>query len=160
MKGIAPHFVTGGVAAALAAVLAAGTPALAASTRSHATDVAAKGKSAINSGNVEARIKTLHERLKIKPEQEAAFNNVAQVMRDNDAAMKNLRQQKAANLESANALDQVNSYAAVVDTHADGIHKFIPAFKSLYDSLSDEQKKAADATFRERAREAQRRGRP
>ena len=161
MKRIVTHSITRGIATAVVAITVAAAPALAAAQR--ATHVAMKGKSTALKNpedDVEGRIKTLHQRLKIKPEQEQAWNNVAQVMRDNANTMKSLREDKAEKLESANAVDQVNSYAALIDAHADGVHKFIPAFKSLYDGLSDEQKKAADAAFRERAREAQRRGRP
>ena len=34
------------------------------------------------------------------------------------------------------------------DAHADGIKKFTPAFETLYVSMSDAQKKDADALFR------------
>jgi hypothetical protein len=108
--------------------------------------------------NVETRIKTLHSQLRITPEQESTFQNVAQVMRDNESALKPLREQKADAVESANALDQLNSYAALIDAHAAGVHKFVPAFQTLYDSLSPEQKKAADVAFREKARQATKRG--
>ncbi len=110
--------------------------------------------------DVETRIKTLHSQLRITPAQEEAFDNVAQVMRTNAAALKALRNQKADTLESANAVEQVDSYAALIDAHADGVHKFVPAFKTLYDSLSPDQKKAADVAFRKRARQATERGKP
>jgi hypothetical protein len=51
-------------------------------------------------------------------------------------------------------MDVLKSYSGVVDTHADGLHKFIPVFGKFYDTLSDEQKKTADAMFRSRARTA------
>ncbi|HEY2389241.1 MAG TPA: Spy/CpxP family protein refolding chaperone [Candidatus Binatia bacterium] len=113
---------------------------------------------AASAQQVETRIKTLHSQLRITPAQEPAFQSVAQVMRENESTLKPLREQKADAVESATAVDQLNSYAALVDAHAAGVHKFVPAFQTLYDSLSPDQKKAADKAFRERAREASKRG--
>jgi hypothetical protein len=48
------------------------------------------------------------------------------------------------------AVDELKSYAAAIDAHADGVHKFIPVFQSLYDSMPDAQKKTADGVFRTR----------
>lgn len=142
--------------ALLATTLSAGS-VLAASNR---TAAATKSKSGAMSDDVETRIKTLRSQLRITPEQEPAWNNVAQVMRDNANTMKSLREDKAENLATASAVEQITSYAKIVDAHADGIHKFVPAFQSLYDTLSPEQKKKADEVFRERAREGARRHTP
>jgi parvulin-like peptidyl-prolyl isomerase len=142
-----------GAAAVLLAPLGFATPSIAASTR--AVPVAAKAKSAMGD-DVETRIKNLHKQLHITAAQEAAWNDVAQVMRESATAMKELRT-KAADDKSMTAVDQLKSYASIIDTHADGVHKLVPAFQKLYDTMSDEQKKTADAVFRERARaEAQR----
>ncbi len=136
----------------VATIVLAG-PALAASPATR--HVTARSHSAA-ADDVETRIKTLHDQLKIKPEQQQAFNNVAEVMRANANAMKELRA-KVQQPASANALEQLNSYAAVVDAHSEGVHKFIPAFQTLYDSMSDQQKKTADAVLRTRVKEAARR---
>jgi hypothetical protein len=40
----------------------------------------------------------------------------------------------------------------MADTHAQGLEKLIPAFEALYDSMSDVQKKKADAIFGESRR--------
>jgi hypothetical protein len=99
---------------------------------------------------VEARIKTLHSSLHITAAQETLWNDVAQVMRENAKAMADHRAEAAQNAQSRNAVDELKSYAAAIDAHADGIHKFIPIFQALYDSMSDAQKKTADAVFRSR----------
>src|SRR5438128_1400157 len=112
----------------VAAVVFAGPVLAAAPGTRHVTAQSRRGAQ----DDVETRIKTLHQQLHITPEQEPAWNNVAQVMRDNAAKMKELRG-KAEQPASANAVDQLNSYAAVVDAHSDGVHKFIPAFQTLYD---------------------------
>jgi hypothetical protein len=104
--------------------------------------------------NVEARIKTLHSQLRITSAQEPLWNDFAQAMREDAARMADLRKGKLENAKSMSAVDQLNAYASVVDAHADGVHKLIPPFQKLYDQMSDQQKKAADAVFRERARAA------
>ena len=47
-----------------------------------------------------------------------------------------------------NAVDDLKSYGEITDAHADGIKKFTPVFATLYDSMSDAQKKQADTLFR------------
>jgi hypothetical protein len=109
--------------------------------------------------DVEARIKALHGQLHITSAQEPLWNDFAQAMRADAARMTELRKAKAENAKSMSAVDQLNAYAAVVDAHADGVHKLITPFQALYEQMSAEQKKAADAVFRERARAAAQRRR-
>jgi hypothetical protein len=98
---------------------------------------------------VEARIKQLHADLHITAAQEAQWSPVAQMMRDNGKAMEDLRKQRV-DAKSMGAVDELKSYAAAIDAHADGVRKFIPLFQSLYDSMSDAQKKTADSVFHSR----------
>jgi len=107
---------------------------------------------------VEARIKELHSKLHITAAQETQWDKVAQMMRDNAKAMVELQKDRAqdAKATDTNAMEVLKSYSGVVDAHAAGIHKFIPVFQAFYDTLSDEQKKTADALFRSRARTAAR----
>jgi len=139
----------------LAMALFAG-PAWAAS---HAHVWAASAKTMTGKHDVEARITELHKELKIRPDQESAFKDVAQVMRDNAARMKDLHTDREKSAQSMTAVDTMNSYASVIDAHADGVHKLVPAFETLYNSMSDEQKKVADQVFREKASRAIRKGR-
>jgi len=104
------------------------------------------------SAPVEARIKDLHKRLKITDAQKPQWDALAQVMRDNAQAMVDLQKQRVADVQSMNAVEVVKSYAEVIQAHADGMKKFIPAFEALYNSLSDAQKKIADSMFRGRAK--------
>jgi hypothetical protein len=101
---------------------------------------------------VEARIKELHRKLHITEAQKAQWDALTQVMRENAQAMAEVEKQRAADASSMNAVDVVKSYSAVIDAHEDGMKKFVPAFENLYNSLSDAQKKTADAMFRVRAR--------
>jgi hypothetical protein len=103
---------------------------------------------------VEARIKELHNKLDITAAQQTQWDNLVQVMRDNAKAMMDLQKQRAQDAKSMTAVDAVKSYAAVIEAHEAGMNKFVPAFQSLYDSMSDAQKKTADAMFRNRVRSA------
>ena len=96
---------------------------------------------------VEDRIKDMHAKLQITQAQEEQWGKVAQVMRDNAKQMDALTKTRA---EKANmtAIDDLKSYGEITDAHADGLKKFSPTFKTLYDSMSDAQKKNADAIFR------------
>jgi hypothetical protein len=109
-----------------------------------------KTKPVVQEDLVEARIKKLHSDLHITAAQEPQWGQVAQMMRDNGKAMADLRKQRADDSKALGAVDELKSYAAVIDAHADGVHKFIPVFQSLYDSMSDAQKKTADGVFRAR----------
>lgn len=95
---------------------------------------------------VEQRIKTLHHELGITAAQETQWNAVAQVMRDNAAAIQQAVQQREQN-PGMTAVDDLKAYEAIVDAHAQGTQKLVAAFETLYASLSDEQKKKADILF-------------
>jgi hypothetical protein len=96
---------------------------------------------------VEARIKELHTKLKITPAQEELWNNVTQVMRDNATTMEALTKARSEEASTMTAIDDLKSYGEIVEAHADGIRKFIPAFEPLYANMSDAQKKNADKVF-------------
>ena len=96
---------------------------------------------------VEARIKTLHAQLKINSGEETQWQAVAQVMRDNASAVGSLVEQRKAQAGQMTAVDDLKSYEAITDAHADGLKKLIPAFETLYASMSDDQKKTADTLF-------------
>ncbi len=99
--------------------------------------------------NIEARIKSLHSQLKIAPEQENNWNAVAQVMRHNQKAIHDLLQERRANT-TMTAIQNLESYQRVSTEHAAGIQRLIPVFTALYNSMSDQQKKTADAVFMKR----------
>lgn len=71
-------------------------------------------------------------------------------MRENAETMSRLAQERAEHAQTATALDDLKSYAEISEAHADGTKRMIQAFQALYDSMSPEQKNAADAEFRGR----------
>jgi protein CpxP len=149
-------------AAALLAAAAFAAPALAQSTSSTTTPGTTTTDTAASPGaapaathakrgpidRVEARITQLHDQLKITSAQQPQWDALAQAMRDNAAQMQTLLQARAKNVKTASAVDDLHSYEALADAHAEGLKKFVPAFETLYASMSDDQKKTADAVFR------------
>jgi hypothetical protein len=97
---------------------------------------------------VEARITNMHSKLKITQAQEEQWAKVAQVLRDNEKTIEPLTKARKENSKTMTAVDDLKSYGEITDAHADGIKKFTPVFATLYDSMSNAQKKEADALFR------------
>ncbi|HWG79766.1 MAG TPA: Spy/CpxP family protein refolding chaperone [Stellaceae bacterium] len=104
-------------------------------------------KRASRTDRVEARIKQLHDQLKITAAQEPQWNAVAQAMRDDAQAMQSAIAKLRQNRAQATAIDELRGYEEVTETHVAGLQKLIPAFQALYDTMSPEQKKNADAAF-------------
>ncbi len=101
---------------------------------------------------VETRITQLHKELGITSAQQGQWDQFAQVMRDNAKAFGKAIQDRAAKLASMNAMESMQSYAALAELHSQDVQKLTAAFQTLYGSLSDAQKKAADTAFRPRVR--------
>jgi periplasmic protein CpxP/Spy len=129
-----------------AAARAVGTAALVA-TIALASGPVIAAKASIGD-RVEARITNMHAKLKITQAQEEQWAKVAQSMRDSEKAVEPLIKARKDNAKTMTAVDDLKSYAEITDAHADGIKKFAVAFTTLYDSMSDAQKKEADALFR------------
>ncbi len=58
-----------------------------------------------------------------------------------------------------NAVENMQSYAEIAEQHAKNMERLVPAFQNLYNSLSDAQKRTADALWRNYAERASRRHR-
>jgi protein CpxP len=98
--------------------------------------------------NVEQQIANLHAQLKVTPDQESHWNGVAQVMRDNAANMEKLvAEKRQKGPQNMTAVDDLMSYQEIAQAHVDGLKRLTSAFKSLYDSMPDAQKKNADKVF-------------
>jgi protein CpxP len=110
----------------------------------------AKPGAASPTERVEEHISRLHAQLRITPAEEPQWNQFAQVMRENAKDMEQVLQERANGFAGMNAADNLQSYAHVAQRHAQDTEKLATAFQALYGSLSDEQKKNADAVFRAR----------
>jgi protein CpxP len=96
---------------------------------------------------IEERIKTLHTKLNITPEQEPAWDRVAQAMRDSEVAVRELVRDRHENAETMTAVQDLESYQKIAEAHADGLKNVATAFSGLYDGMSDDQKMNADRIF-------------
>jgi periplasmic protein CpxP/Spy len=95
---------------------------------------------------VEIRIAELHRALRIAPGQEALFNAYADVMRGNAQATYALFLQRA-HATDFRAPALLRWYAQLTAAHAEAVNKLIAPLDALYQSLSPEQKQAADRHF-------------
>ena len=97
---------------------------------------------------VEQRITNLRTALKITPDEDAQWNNVAQAMRDNASKMEKLvATKRAIPPEKTTAVDDLKTYQEFTEVRLDGLKHLNSAFKSLYDAMTPEQKKNADMVF-------------
>jgi protein CpxP len=86
--------------------------------------------------------------LKITPEEESKWNNVAQAMRENAAAMEKLAAARTVQApQGMSAIDDLKSYEKFAQAHVDGLKNLIASFDVLYNTFPDAQKKSADQVF-------------
>ena len=127
------------------------------SAKSHASTDAAGSTMAQSDAKrdaaVEKHINELRTALKITPTQEAQWNEVANTMRENAKEMDLAIDKRAANAATATAIDDLKAYGDIAQTHANGVKKLATAFSGLYSTMSDDQKKVADASFSHRGHE-------
>lgn len=146
---------TGGALATSGAFAQASAPSVqsSAAAPAAAASAPADARAAKHEARVEERITYLHTQLKITPAQEAQWKTFANVMRANGQNMGRLYRQRTQAEQTQSALDNMKQYAELAQAHADDMKQLVDAFEPLYNSMSPEQKKVADTTFREGGRE-------
>ena len=97
---------------------------------------------------VDDRIADLHRSLKITADEESNWTGVAQVMRDNDAALKVLVTARTdENRAKVSAVEDLKMYEKFAQAHVDGLKNLVVAFETLYATMPDQQKAIADGVF-------------
>lgn len=97
---------------------------------------------------VEQRITQLHQELQITPNEESKWNDVAKAMRENASNMEKLVAKKRTQApQDMTAVQDLETYREFAQQHVDGLKNLTSAFRSLYDSMPDAQKKHADEVF-------------
>jgi len=119
-------------------------------TPAAATPAASAASSATQKAT-EQRIQALKTQLGITPTQMPLWDAFAQAMRDNAASTDQLFQRRATSVSTMSAVDNMHSYAEIARDYANNTERLSTAFDSLYASLSDPQKQAADTLFRQQA---------
>jgi len=110
---------------------------------------AATGATDTKAETVEQRITSLHTALQITPNEDAKWNDVAQSMRENAAAMEKLRAETLTKApQDMSAVEDLVTYQKFAQAHVDGLKNLIGSFTALYDAMPDAQKKVADQVFR------------
>jgi protein CpxP len=104
-------------------------------------------------GAVEKHIKSLHDALKITPAEESQWSTIAATMRESAKDLDRAIDKRVTNAAGATAIDDLNSYADIAQSHANGVKKLASAFSGLYATMSDDQKKTADEVFSHRGHE-------
>jgi periplasmic protein CpxP/Spy len=97
---------------------------------------------------VDRRIAQLHRQLQITPAEDPQWDQFTQVMRNNAKELDQAFKDRSDKLDSMSAVDNMLSYSRIELLRAQQAQKLVPAFQTLYASLSDEQKQRADALFR------------
>lgn len=142
----------------IAALALLTTPALAAPATTAPTATAPAAQSSAvpvhtphdpSPDQLETHIATLHQQLGITTAQDSAWNAFAQVMRDNAARFHDTIEQRRAKLATMSAPDNMQSYADLITQRAQDLQSLNMAFRTLYNGLSDTQKKTADTLFRQ-----------
>jgi protein CpxP len=95
--------------------------------------------------NIETNIASLHQRLQITPGQEAQFNAVANVMRENARAEASAPTQPP----NVTAVDDLRAFIMYSEVELAGYKRLLPALEALYATMSPTQKRTADAIFRQ-----------
>jgi hypothetical protein len=109
---------------------------------------AAAGATETKGVTVEQRIKDLHAALKITPDQDSKWNEVAQDMRENAAAMdKLIAANRTTPPQNMTAVEDLKMYQKFAQAHVDGLKNLISSFDKLYAAMPDAQKKIADVVF-------------
>ncbi len=97
---------------------------------------------------LDQHIAEMHRRLHITAAEQQQWDAFAQVMRDNAAQMEQAFKARAGAGASMNAVDDLKTYAAIAQAHAEGMQRLVPAFQQLYSALTPAQQKDADVMFR------------
>ncbi len=111
----------------------------------------APAPSAATKTAVDQRIRALQSQLGITEAQMPLWTAFAQAMRDNAASTDALFAQRASAVTSMSAVDNMHSYAQIARAYAENTERLATAFDSLYASLTDTQRQAADTLFRQQA---------
>jgi hypothetical protein len=101
-----------------------------------------------------ARIKYLHDRLRITAEQEELWDGVGQAIRDNTRNLVPPLKERLRAATNGSAPEVLHAYEALGEAQLDSQRKIVTVFEPLYARLSESQKKIADAIVREGAQSA------
>jgi hypothetical protein len=134
-------------AAALAVAIVSAVP-LAQTAFAQPGPGAAEHQKHPRASRIEGRLAFLKTELKITDAQTAQWNAFADVMRQSDKARRDrFEAMRGKRGEETTALQRFEQRERASETRTQELKQFVAAFRPLYQSLSDEQKKTADDLF-------------
>jgi Spy/CpxP family protein refolding chaperone len=133
-RTLAAAALVGGIA------LAGALPAAAQSNSTTGKPPAAQAATSSKPETVEQRITSLKAALKITPDQESKWKDVA-------TAMDKLVQEKKPKMANMTAVEDLKTYEDFTKAHLDGMKNLRSSFETLYKAMPDDQKKNADQVF-------------
>jgi hypothetical protein len=98
--------------------------------------------------HAEAQIKQLQESLKITEAQQALWDNLTQVMRENAKEMDAFTKDRAEIAKTMNAVERLKFHSQITEARLAQQKRLIPTFETFYAGMSDEQKRITDTIFR------------
>ncbi|MGC9269380.1 Spy/CpxP family protein refolding chaperone [Acidiphilium sp.] len=104
--------------------------------------------------HVDANLATLKKSIGVTASEEASWQGFTQVSRSNALNLAALYQARAKTLATMNAVQNMESYAAIAARNADDMNALSAAFHTLYAKLTPAQQKKIDAVFRAHAEAA------
>lgn len=105
--------------------------------------------------HVDAHLAALKKQIRITKAEQPAWHGFAHVSRDNATDLAGLYAARAKKLATMNAVQNMDSYAAIAAKQADDMNALSAAFHTLYAKLTPAQRKMVDARFRAEARAMQ-----
>ncbi len=126
---------------------AAGEPEKVTSASGPTEQKAGESKMERRANHIEGHIAFVKAEIMITPAQEAAWDKVADAMRADVKDYEALDAKIPDTDAEPSAPDSLNERLQFAQLRADGEKRFLGVFKPLYDSLSPQQKQAADDLF-------------
>jgi LTXXQ motif family protein len=144
----------------VAATFALGGPAMAAVVSQTATTPAAPSTAQQTQGwsiqqITQERLTHLRDQLHITAAEQPAWNQFEQTSMQNAVNLDQAYRQRAEQVPTANAVQNMQSFAQIQMEQAQDMQRLVPAFQSLYSKLTPQQQQMADQTFRTDAERAQ-----
>lgn len=105
------------------------------------------GDKASEARKVEEHINHLRDELKITAAEQPQWDSVAKTMRENAQDIDRAIDKREGLVGTATAVEDLDSYAEVVQAHAVAVKRLADTFSALYTEMSVDQKKTADEIF-------------
>ncbi|WP_431284110.1 Spy/CpxP family protein refolding chaperone [Humitalea sp. 24SJ18S-53] len=98
--------------------------------------------------SMERYLTQLRTQLAVTPAQQPQWDQFAQVSRANATELQDRFAQRGTRLGRMSAAENMQDYAQISELQAQQLQRLATAFQALYDAMSPDQQRGADAVFR------------